>query len=185
MIINKLLGSGQRQLQCCWEEIRKLQRQREKAPGRGPARRQWRSPGPLASPASIRDEPGSHFAEEQTEAWRNGGILLMQLQIRSKMEMGFQCLGFWVSLPGSGRMRSLGARAACGGQSPPRDRTLWGDHWGKAVPLPACPQQCLGMGERDGQEIPNLFSSHSCLPFCFTRHLSRSPARPALPLHVP
>lgn len=50
---------------------------------------------------------------------------------------------------------------------------------------PARPQQCLGRGARDGQEIPNLFGSHSCLPFCFTRHLSRSPARPALLLHVP
>lgn len=63
-------------------------------PGRGPARRQWRSPGPFASPASIGDEPESHFTEEQTEAWRNRGVLLMQLHIRRKTELGFWCLGF-------------------------------------------------------------------------------------------
>lgn len=79
-------------------------------------------------------------------------------------------------------MHSPGARAGGWGSVPPRGPTTLGGPLGKGG---SAPQQPLGMGERDGQEIPNLFSSHSCLPFCFTRHLSRSSARPALPLHVP
>lgn len=61
----------------------------------------------------------------------------------------------------------------------------FGDCWAAQCPhIAEHPQQCWGTGQREGQEIPNLFGSHSCLPFCSTRHLSRSPAHPTLPPHM-
>ena len=124
---------------------------------------------------------GSHFTEEQAEAWRNGaGVLLSQLHITSKTEKGFQRLGFgvsgfWMSPPGSGRTRSPAARAAGGALSPPEGPNALGGPLGKGGPAP---QQRLGRGRGTGRKFPICSAPILASPFV---PLAICPAAPRAP----
>lgn len=72
-------------------------------------------------------------------------------------------------------MHRSGARAAGGVQSPPGDRPLWGDHWGKAVPLPS---SVWAWGRGTGRKFPICSAPILASPFV---SLAICPAAPRAP----